>query len=347
MKIKKYFILFLFIFANVFLFAQPFNGLGDGTESNPYQIWTKLDWQEFTDSVSNALWLNSTWYQNKHLRLMDDIGIITEYLNRTSLSPGWYLHCGGKKINVEIMCNSKNYYRALFFYIGHDTIDSLIIDGIVNQDCGCAAICDNVGIGTISHCINNAKIPFGHAGIASRNGGFIIHCINNSNITGGYEVAGIAGGNSRIIENCINNGNITGVTRIGGIAGGNSRIIENCTNKGKITASGGNDSSCVGGIVGWTGGENIEISNCINLGNVVGENKVGGIIGLLREGWFNASSNISITNCINYGYIKGWNGVGGILGNLHGDSFTDISNCVNTGVVEGDTDVGSIVGKEY
>ena len=333
MKNKKYVILFLFLFSNVFLFAQPFNGNGDGTAGDPYQIWNNNDLEELYDSVAYHMTNLFNWINGKHFILMADI--TTPFTKIIALGLNGYFHGNGKKINVEIMCDLLGYrYYSLFGGLSTGiTLDSLIIDGIVNQDCGCAGITTGVTHFTtsIKYCINNATLPFGAAGIVQQNlGGTVSHCINN--------------------------GSITGVDRIGGIAGNNDMggTVINCTNTGKITAtnSGTNTDifgmptpdNGVGGIVGCVMNYCKEISNCINIGNVEGQGMAGGIVGVIK-GMLPPYPNSQLLNCINYGYVKGTNYVGGISGWTYNQYF-DISNCVNTGVVEGDTDVGSIVGKE-
>ena len=94
MKIKKYFILFLFIFVNVSLSSQPFNGNGDGTVGNPYQIWDNNDFMELNDSVNSSPQFYN-WHCDKHFRLMDDIGIITETIGGYDFQG--HFHGNGKK----------------------------------------------------------------------------------------------------------------------------------------------------------------------------------------------------------------------------------------------------------
>jgi len=237
-----------------------------------------------------------------------------------------YFHGGGKKITV-------NMEYPLFGGLSGSgaTIDSLILDGyIYTDDIGIAGIAGSIFNGSvISNCINNATII----------------CTDDGSRYGAFPKSAIAAivSNSTII-NCINNGDITGVDNVGGIAGDNQTgTIINCINTGKITAtnsgSAPNGCSGVGGIAAF---HKNNISNCINLGTVEGQNNVGGIVG-----WASPLGNTAsqITNCVNYGYIKGINNVGGILGYMF-YPYVNISNCVNAGVVVGSSDVGSITGKE-
>ncbi|MCL2040069.1 MAG: hypothetical protein FWG85_06540 [Bacteroidetes bacterium] len=319
---KKYFI--LFIFSNILLFAQnpPFNGNGDGSEYDPFQIWEKKDLIELADSIDNYN-ANPTWQYNKHFKLMSDIiEPITESIGKLGFIG--HFHGNGKKITLAIVFNFPDNPSAALFQSLDGTIDNLIVDGYINGPGGMSTIACGIGTGYIT--------------AAS-----ITNCINNAIVTGGV---GIAYLNHGTISNCINNGDITGVDRIGGIAGENSGTIINCINNGTITATASGDNnifSGVGGIVGTVANHCQNILNCVNIGSVVGQGFVGGIVGL-ANGYPMAVT--PITNCINYGYVRGINIVGGVLGYMFNPQGVNVSNCVNVGVVEGEEDIGSIVGKE-
>ncbi|MCL2040186.1 MAG: hypothetical protein FWG85_07130 [Bacteroidetes bacterium] len=340
---KKYFI-FLFVFSNTLLFAQnpPFNGIGDGSIGNPYQIWTKAHIDELSDSVYNSGYpVYSTWHFNKHFRLMTNIiEPLTKSIGELESFRSSHFHGGGHKINVAIISSSTPPYSApsLFSSLYMDaTLDSLIVDGYILD--GMAGITTSMTSGlnlicSISYCINNVTIV--------QNGEI-------NPITGKLE--GPAGGivymnSGGTISHCINNGDITGVDRIGGIAGENSGTIINCINTGNITATASGDNnifSGVGGIVGTVANHCQNILNCVNIGSVVGQGFVGGIVGLANG---HPMAVTPITNCINYGYVRGINGVGGVLGYMFNPQGVNVTNSVNVGVVEGEEDIGSIVGKE-
>ncbi|MCL2040053.1 MAG: hypothetical protein FWG85_06460 [Bacteroidetes bacterium] len=324
---KKYFML-LFVYSNILLFAQnsPFDGNGDGSIGNPYQLWTKAHLEELADSINNSWVPNfSTWHFDKHFKLMDDINDpLTESIGKYAFRG--HFHGQGKKITLAINCDYyTNQSYALFNGLDNGNIDSLILDGYVNY--GLAGITTSVArYSEISYCVNNVTIiqNVGKAGgIAYSNSGTIINCINNGDITGVNIVGGIVGDNEGTIINCINTGNVTATN-----SGSNTNLV------GEMTPNNG-----VGGIVGCVSNYCQGISNCINIGTIKGQDVVGGINGGLNR--------TSITNCINAGYVAGWAGVGGIGGvifNFYG--MSGISNSVNVGVVEGEEDIGSIVGKE-
>ena len=128
-----------------------------------------------------------------------------------------------------------------------------------------------------------------------------------------------------IFESCENYGVIeeTGENSwkgIGGVIGvplyGKFRFI-NTVNYG--TVSGGTTSVPVGGLIGktashgWDAIVNIEISNCVNFGDVYSQNYPGGIIGL--QGVVSQENTVSIKNTYNIGKISGKN-IGDIIGKI-------------------------------
>ena len=331
-SMKKCFI--LFVFSNILLFAQnpPFNGNGDGSEYDPFQIWEKKDLIELADSIDNYYYSpNPTWLYNKHFKLMSDI---TEPLTESVGKIGFigHFHGNGKKITLAIDFDIQTNPSFALFQGLDGTIDGLTVDGYVNSDIA--------AMSAISYYISYSCS--------------ISNCINNTTITS-WSAGGItySNSNSGTISNCINNGDITGVNIVGGIAGQNEGTIINCINTGKIIAtnSGSNTSivtgdttpnNGVGGIVACVVNSSQNISNCVNIGSVVGQGFVGGIVGLANG---HPMAVTPITNCINYGCVRGINIVGGVLGYMFNPQGVNVSNCVNVGVVEGEEDIGSIVGK--
>lgn len=134
---------------------------------------------------------------------------------------------------------------------------------------------------------------------------------------------------------------------VGGIVGflNTEGTIENCRNKASVRSdySGTNRNACsVGGIAAQITGT---IINCVNEGNIkgndVGGNYAGGIAGQIING--------SIESCYNTGSVESDTDCGGIAGYAYpagfGDSIT-IKNCYNTGKIStsGTRYAGGIVG---
>lgn len=181
----------------------------------------------------------------------------------------------------------------------------------------------------------------------------------------GDNVGGIAGyfsvpSVSCVMEECINRGNVTSAGRmvggiIGGISGASSKSIyavklTGCANFGDIrstyeaTETVGN--AYVGGIVGYIGGtdKTVEISHCVNYGNVTAENAggVGGILGQAGGMWSNGDT-LTLTRDYNMGNVRARERAGGLIGIAL--LQTVLTECVNTGSVTAETAAGGFVGQ--
>ena len=134
------------------------------------------------------------------------------------------------------------------------------------------------------------------------------------------------------------NGNKENVGLFGGVYGtvdiSNLNIVDSYF-KGK---------NGVGGLVGYSSGENakLSIANSYNAGSVSGTDKVGGLVGANK--YF---STLTITSSYNAGSVSGNDNVGGLVGFNDGDTLT-ITNSYNAGSVSGNDNVGGLVGaNEY
>lgn len=138
----------------------------------------------------------------------------------------------------------------------------------------------------------------------------------------------------------------------GGIAGYNRRtgIVRNVsTGKNWVVFAPGNlqDNGC-GGVVGYQASEQ-GLVNCVNRATVEktvqGSNGVGGMIGRLECA---TSGSFSIRDCQNYGNIYGNGRVGGMVGvwKYYGGTIAD---CINYGTIETKSGegAGGIVGRLY
>lgn len=122
-------------------------------------------------------------------------------------------------------------------------------------------------------------------------------------------VLGFGASNTKL-ENCKSEGSVKGYQNVGGIAGivpYNGNVITSCTNRATVTGSGQN-SECVGGIVGYGQG----FSLCANFADITSEgNNVGGLAGQLNPN----SKGQGMSNCMNVGNVIGKQNVGGLVGN--------------------------------
>lgn len=159
--------------------------------------------------------------------------------------------------------------------------------------------------------------------------------VEDGYIEGNGGVAGIVGTfYEGEISNCKNECEIVGIgERIGGICGQNGPTakLTNCENIGKVMGK-----KATGGISGVAFGS---IEQCVNKGEIVGgeDFATGGIAG-------NASSGSSIIDCVNTGKVTGkGDGVAGISG----AAFGNVKQCQNSGEIIGEAErVGGIVGEQ-
>ena len=184
---------------------------------------------------------------------------------------------------------------------------------------------------------------------------------NNANISGGVTSGGLYGyvrdGSDLTVKNCINNGSITGTGQTGGMVGysqGKVAVIENCVNNGALSTT-----SYAGGIIGRfsknaaadTEEYSINITNCINNASITsGKDQTGGILGYTTGG------TVVITNCHNTGDIDVSTAekdiaIGGILGSSNSEQSSNlfkqsisIIECTNSGDLKSKIRVGGIVG---
>lgn len=153
--------------------------------------------------------------------------------------------------------------------------------------------------------------------------------------TTGQRVGGIVGYfENGAMSNVENSGNVTGKThRVGGIAGKiKNADITNATNTGKIN---GGSGAHVGGIVGRAlsdNGDDYEIYNVRNEGEVASSGaQVAGIVGQIK-GPTDQDKGYWLINAVNVGKVTlGSQNVGGIVGEING--FGVVTKCENRGEV--------------
>ena len=167
------------------------------------------------------------------------------------------------------------------------------------------------------------------------------------NVTGFYEegneqsgqyvglVLGVGTTKSKL-ENCESRGSVTGCSNVGGIAGLVPQgTITLCTNRATVTGS-GQSSKYIGGIVGYGKG----LSFCANYADITAEgSSVGGLVGYV----FPDINNEGMSNCMNVGNVIGKQNVGGLAGECFAPQNT---NNYSSGRVEATNQyAGLLVGK--
>ena len=129
---------------------------------------------------------------------------------------------------------------------------------------------------------------------------------------------------------------IYGGLYVGGVVGYSYKrsTVTNCYNTGSVIGE-----ERVGGVIGYATTTNV--TNCYNTGSVNGEKYVGGVVGYSRSAY---NGSTTVANCYNTGSITGSNYVGGVVGYNIGDSNGTVTDCCNAGSITGEEDVGGVVG---
>lgn len=140
------------------------------------------------------------------------------------------------------------------------------------------------------------------------------------------------------LENCESRGSVTGCSYVGGIAGliANNCFIASCTNRATVKNYPGTSGAYFGGIVGYGTG----LSFCANYADITAEgSSVGGLVGYV----FPDINNEGMSNCMNVGNVIGKQNVGGLAGECFAPQNT---NNYSSGRVEATNQyAGLLVGK--
>ena len=140
------------------------------------------------------------------------------------------------------------------------------------------------------------------------------------------------------LENCESRGSVTGCSYVGGIAGliANNCFITSCTNRATVKNYPGTSGAYFGGIVGYGTG----LSFCANYADITAEgSSVGGLVGYV----FPDINNEGMSNCMNVGNVIGKQNVGGLAGECFAPQNT---NNYSSGRVEATNQyAGLLVGK--
>lgn len=344
-------------------------GGGDGSETNPYLIYSQVGWNKYVEDA-NA---NAKNFSKKY------ISLVTSSITSETMIKEFYGNFDGhnNKINAQITESVNNGLGTGLFSVNRGgIIENLVVEGTVEGVINTAGIA-GINDGTIRNCVNYASIVnngsrAGGITAYSRQGSSVINCDNHGPISGGSvenngskstnDMCGVGGVIGTIhnnstnavnikIENCNNFGTVhNDYQAVGGIAGlilSNAHntpligelTIKNCTNSGEISSG----KSFVGGIIGVMNNVNIVIDNCKNLegGNVTGTCFIGGIVGAFGYSTAVADlkTNTTISNCSNAANItataehtRGGYRVGGITGMAYG---TAVKSCTNSGTITG------------
>lgn len=352
-----------------------------GSKENPIIISTQAQWNEFAYSI----YTGQKDYIKQYIRLTTDITISNGTHNDTngnkldfgavasvpsngsdaSTNIGYNFAGNISQGSGDTLANSKMSFKGNFDGTGH-TITINYTSGGYHR----VSVFPNAGSGSTT---SNQTVFKNLTITGNINGG-----TNTTNA--GYDMAGFVGKPFGAIkfENCTNAANIQGLRIIAGIAGCSTnsapiRLI-GCVNKGNITSYEGsvwhkNNIQVVGypddysygtgGIIAYASAD-IAIESCLNTGTIIGQTKVGGIVGRITG---SSKTTASIKNCANTGHIEAqelnpfrinddkeaagnsWSRVGGLVGEADQNTALTILASYNTGFIRGWANVaGGLVG---
>lgn len=352
-----------------------------GNKENPIIISTQAQWNEFAYSI----YTGQKDYKNQYIRLTTDITISNGTHNDTngnkldfgavasvpsngsdaSTNIGYNFAGNISQGSGDTLANSKMSFKGNFDGTGH-TITINYTSGGYHR----VSVFPNAGSGSTT----SSQTVFKNLTITGNiNGG-----TNTTNA--GYDMAGFVGKPFGAIkfENCTNAANIQGLRIIAGIAGCSTSAapieLVGCVNKGNITSYEGSVwhknsvqvvgypddySYGTGGIIAYASAD-IAIESCLNTGTIIGQTKVGGIVGRITG---SSQTTASIKNCANTGHIEAqelnpyrinddkeaagnsWSRVGGLVGEADQNTALTILASYNTGFIRGWANVaGGLVG---
>lgn len=351
-----------------------------GTQGNPIIISSQADWNEFAYSI----YTGKKNYKGQFVRLIADIkidngihldtkGVKLDFGETKNASVATnattnvgYNFAGSIAIGAGSTIDDANKsFQGTFDGNGH-TIEIDYTSGGYNR----VSVFPNAGANSTT----DKQTVFKNLTIKGTiNGG------TNKN-DAGYDMAGFVGKPFGAIkfENCTNAANIQGLRIIAGIAGCSTnsapiRLI-GCVNKGNITSYEGSEwtlnagqdigypkdySYGTGGIIAYASAD-IAIESCLNTGTIIGQTKVGGIVGRITG---SSKTTASIKNCANTGHIEAqelnpnnmdddknragnaWSRVGGLVGEADQNTELTILASYNTGSIRGLSNIaGGLVG---
>ena len=364
-----------------------------GKPENPIIISTQAQWNEFAYSI----YTGQKDYKNQYIRLTTDITISTGKHVDTN---GDELNFSAETTPNKSSSDSKNAKSNLGYNFagniaqgGDDNLSIVTVGGVLGKVTSAfKGNFDGTGhtitINYTSGGYHRVSV-FPNAGSGSTTSSQTV--FKNLTITGninggtnttnaGYDMAGFVGKPFGAIkfENCTNAADIQGLRIIAGIAGCSTSAapieLVGCVNKGNITSYEGSVwhksgvqvvgypddySYGTGGIIAYASAD-IAIESCLNTGTIIGQTKVGGIVGRITG---SSKTTASIKNCANTGHIEAqelnpyrinddteaagnsWSRVGGLVGEADQNTELTILASYNTGFIRGWANVaGGLVG---
>lgn len=281
---------------------------GQGTPTNPYQIW----------NVSQLKEVNTKGLDREYILMADIVMKTSEQWAPlgTSGNPFTGVFNGNGYAIKNLTSTTLTTYRGLFAAIKGAIVKNVTLENVIVKGTSHVGSIAGYAYGTctISNCGSSGSV----SGTANYVGGLI-----------GY--ADIQKG---MISNSYHSGNVSGAQGVGGLVGyQNYGTIVDSYNLSNVTAN----NYYTGGLVGQA--TNSVYARNFNMGTISGTYMVGGIVG------YGTSS--SITNSYNQGEVKSTgNYCGGIVGYSYSTN-SSVQNCYSSGRVTASSYAGGIAGGSY
>lgn len=350
---KRFLLLLMCVLNSIWASAQ-FSGSGNGTESDPYLIYSATQLYQMNNFLNQP---------GVVFKLMTDIDLsdfIAENFNDESWTPigsssnsfqGKFLGNNHKITSLTINKPNKGDI-GLFGCVSNATISDLKLEcqNISGQSrVGC--LVGEASYSTISGIsVTNTEIHSSSSHVGGIIGYASSTSLNNSSYVGKVIGVGYVGGaigclDGNTISNVKSIANVEGSVYVGGCVGYlYSGTLVSIFHKGDLVNSG----NYTGGIVGYVQ-RSVTTLNCTHRGNIKGKSKVGGIMGYYyndRQVTSSYSETLTIRNCTVAGDINGLNDVGGIIGfgYRYFCSYIEVLDCSYSGKLQGTYNVGGISG---
>ncbi len=308
----------------------------DGSSENPYRI---CSYEQFAYiSTDPSIW-------DKHFVLEADIDL-TGYTGVIGNVSPWFKGSisgnGHTLSNFSVNDPSLTYLGLIGVNGGRIANLSLTKVSLTGDDYVGAIAGINSGTIIDSYAEGSVEGQDRLGGITGQNNGFVDYSEADVDVSGNTYIGGLAGFNyyRSVISNSSAMGTVSGVYAVGGLVGyhalynspGNTGMIRDSYAIGDVTASG----NFAGGLVGRAAGP---ITNSYALGNVSGDEWVGGLAGSFG----NESSTMNNSHA--EGIVTGNHRVGGLVGELAG-AETVVTDCYATGNVvgTGGIAIGGLIG---
>lgn len=318
---KKFLLLLMCVLNSIWASAQ-FSGSGNGTESDPYLIYSATQLYQMDNFLNQP---------GVVFKLMTDIDLsdfIAENFNDEGWTPigssssnsfqGKFLGNNHKITSLTINKPNKDYI-GLFGYVSNATISDLKLE------------CQNILGQSYVGCLVGQSEESTIRGISVTN--TEIHA--SSSYLGG--IIGYA--NKTSLNNSSYVGKVIGAEKVGGVVGTFfDETISNIKSTANVEAT-----SVVGGLIGI--GRKFTGTNCKVIGNIQGTETIGGCIGFISsiDNESKSTPSSSLRSFSHKGEIvNSGDHTGGVVGYLNAN--VSISGCTHWGNIEGESYIGGIVG---